>query len=249
VCNVNCAGDASIKCGGNYVANMYFVTIGSGVIVTAAPSTAAPTVDPTGAIGCYNDFPRNFVQLAGSSSMTPTLCRTQAGAAGYLYAAVQYGFECWAANVVPNTRASDQAVCNVNCAGDATLKCGGNYVANVYFVTVGNGVFITAAAPTTAAPTTGVLPSTQASTGFVGCFADYPRNFIQLASSNTNTPTECRLKAKAAGYTYTAVQYGFECWGGNNLPATHASTCDVNCPGNASLKCGGSYTASVYLSN
>ena len=52
------------------------------------------------------------------------------------------------------------------------------------------------------------------------------------------------------GYHYAGVQYGGECWCGNQEPSssmlTQASDCNMPCPGNSSEVCGAGYRVNVY---
>ena len=53
------------------------------------------------------------------------------------------------------------------------------------------------------------------------------------------------------GYTYAGVQFGAECFCGNEQPgqqflASVESECNMRCPGDNQAKCGGSYRMNVY---
>ena len=61
----------------------------------------------------------------------------------------------------------------------------------------------------------------------------------------------CQESCKTKGYTYAGVQYGAECFCGNELPdqkflAGAQSECNMRCPGNNGIKCGGGWRMNVY---
>ncbi|CAM9652537.1 unnamed protein product, partial [Sphacelaria rigidula] len=69
-CNIPCAGDSSVMCGGLYAFNVYDVPIAP----TPAPTTPAPTVEGLpSSLGCYRDTMEDRVMVwqSQSSSMTP----------------------------------------------------------------------------------------------------------------------------------------------------------------------------------
>ena len=61
----------------------------------------------------------------------------------------------------------------------------------------------------------------------------------------------CRKYCNKEGYIYYGVQSARKCFCGNNYPddnkMTDESSCDKDCPGDPSFKCGGSGKANIYL--
>ena len=52
---------------------------------------------------------------------------------GYAYAGLQYETQCICANEEPKDGAKqNETMCDYNCPGDATSKCGGHWMMNVY---------------------------------------------------------------------------------------------------------------------
>jgi hypothetical protein len=73
-----------------------------------------------------------------SASMTVDQCVGAVAAAGYKYAAVQYGIHCFGGNNISayDGYANNQ-ICSVPCAGNATQVCGGGCANSIYRVATG----------------------------------------------------------------------------------------------------------------
>lgn len=88
----------------------------------------------------------------------------------------------------------------------------------------------------------------------LGCFKDtfaariLPGNFLKLKGENS--PASCVKFCQDAGFTYAGTQYGMECFCGNSQPsaaqALQDSACNMPCPGEAGLTCGGYLTMEIY---
>ncbi|KAF8476774.1 WSC domain-containing protein [Kalaharituber pfeilii] len=121
-------------------------TTASATISTTASTTVSAT--PTGPvviasalgythIGCYTEatngraLPDKFL---ASDTMTVPKCVGFCSDSGYNYAGVEYSTECWCGNALAEgaVLASDQAQCNMLCAGDKLSYCGGSVRLNVY---------------------------------------------------------------------------------------------------------------------
>ncbi|KAK8131827.1 hypothetical protein PG984_008265 [Apiospora sp. TS-2023a] len=60
--------------------------------------------------------------------MTPDLCATTCWAAGFDFAGVERGNECWCGDSIRNEKPTDAATtCVQPCAGDASRTCGGDH--------------------------------------------------------------------------------------------------------------------------
>ena len=57
--------------------------------------------------------------------------------AGFKLAGVQYGYECWCGMSHGDAYRLDETNCDTPCVGDATLKCGGFSVMNIYHTGLG----------------------------------------------------------------------------------------------------------------
>ena len=73
-----------------------------------------------------------------------------------------------------------------------------------------------------------------------------------LGKSRYNTPTECirRCREEDGGYAYAGVQYGRECFCGNDPPPEDTivdnNDCDWKCSGDHDLICGALWRMNVY---
>jgi hypothetical protein len=62
------------------------------------------------------------------------------------------------------------------------------------------------------------------------------------------TPGFCIGYAKGQGYAYAAVQYGSECYGGNDISAyTSPGQCGIACTGDSRITCGGACESDIFL--
>ncbi|XP_065211692.1 xylosyltransferase oxt-like [Planococcus citri] len=88
----------------------------------------------------------------------------------------------------------------------------------------------------------------------LGCFRD--SNSLRLLtgayynSSKSNSQTFCINKCLRAGFPYAGVQFGGECFCGNEEPSVVSqipdSSCNMRCPSNESQICGGYLTMNVF---
>ena len=73
-----------------------------------------------------------------------------------------------------------------------------------------------------------------------------------LSTSNQNTPIDCirRCKEVDDGYLFAGVQFGSECFCGNEPPPDDTlldkSECDMKCTGDNTSFCGGFWRMNVY---
>lgn len=128
---------------------------------TSSTSTAAPspTVSlPAGwsALGCTSDSTSARV-LTGSyldtTSLTPQSCMARCQSAGFAYAGLQYGRQCYCGNAIDNAKLGASG-CSMACAGDKSSMCGGNYRMNL-FALASSSSSSSAQSTTTTPPTVG----------------------------------------------------------------------------------------------
>ena len=90
---------------------------------------------------------------------------------------------------------------------------------------------------------------------FVGeCLKDEPRLFSHMGSlpggGSTNTPSKCVAYCKSKQYRLAGVQYGSECWCGNEEPERDRclplEDCNMECAGDNTQMCGASYKMNIY---
>ncbi|KIO26870.1 hypothetical protein M407DRAFT_234142, partial [Tulasnella calospora MUT 4182] len=116
-CSTNCNGDASLKCGGNWRLSLYKTAAGRWTN-----------------LGCYLDqSSRTLTSLSKQnwSVMTPALCA--ATCASYSYFGTEAGNECYCGNALTVNTPEPITDCSTNCAGDSSLKCGGNWRLTLYY--------------------------------------------------------------------------------------------------------------------
>lgn len=110
-CNKTCSGDNRSLCGGASRNSIYY----------------APTRSDLGYYGCFVDgTPRDLPnQVTPAGSVTVDTCRVACYNAGYSYAGLQGGNKCFCGNSYDTYGSAPESDCSTNCAGDATVKCGG----------------------------------------------------------------------------------------------------------------------------
>ncbi|KIY62070.1 glycoside hydrolase family 71 protein [Cylindrobasidium torrendii FP15055 ss-10] len=212
-------------------------------------SSSSPTWTSQGCIAEGTTGSRRALNGINTSSdnMTPTIC--QAFCAGYDYAGVEYGRECYCGNTLTNNGASglvaDAASCDVHCSADSSAACGGTWFLSLYAT---NGKTATQPAASTD-PSTGGWTS-------LGCVDEGStgsRRALTGASFSEGGMTPSRCNTLCAAYTYAGTEYGTECYCGNTIQnngasgkAIDSSRCDSKCGGDSSLTCGGTWTMSVW---
>jgi len=100
----------------------------------------------------------------------------------------------------------------------------------------------------------GVLPPT-----YMGCYCDNycnPGNVDGKEGRDLPTrlpdylnPNDCLTEATKQGFRYAGLQFGIECWAGQDSPQRlkrEESECSLKCPGDLSMFCGGADRNSVY---
>ncbi|CAH1261309.1 KREMEN2 [Branchiostoma lanceolatum] len=88
-------------------------------------------------LGCYRDGgSMDSRDLSGdnmtSADLTPKLCLDYCAEAGYTYAGVQYGVECFCGNSFGQFGAAPESDCTIPCGGDAGQMCGNGWKNSVY---------------------------------------------------------------------------------------------------------------------
>lgn len=94
------------------------------------------------------------------------------------------------------------------------------------------------------------LPSGVSSLGCYADSADTRTLNTQLYSNSQNTPSNCALGCRNAGYKYSGVEYGSECWCSNTSPTANtlsSSSCSQQCSGDSTQTCGDSAKINIYI--
>ncbi|KAI9343747.1 glyoxal oxidase N-terminus-domain-containing protein [Zopfochytrium polystomum] len=280
-CNMPCNADSTQKCGsGNRLSTFQIgassatsppTTSGAGgatsTTTTSSTSVAEPTSIPStwAAVGCYTEG-TNGRALVGSAvsapagGMTNAYCISQCVAANYSVAGTEYANECYCANDVRNggQLASDQTSCSMNCAGDATSKCGGPSRLSLFALKGANG---TANVQVWAPPSVVTNSSLLNGYKYLGCYndviidaqgADHRTLSWQWNGPGVMTVGMCLQHCRQYGYDFAGVEYGHECYCDSSLypqSTIQASTdCAIPCEGNPGQICGGVARINVYQS-
>lgn len=272
-CNYPCTGAINQICGGNGAGDdiggafiSLFATNGADTNSTTSPP-AGPVVNPGNygyvSIGCYHepDVGRAIANQMTVTTQTIDGCLAAAAAAGYSYAGMEYGGECWAGNSLSTAAtAVSLSTCSMTCNNNGSEYCGGPVLLNTYRL---NG---TAVLPSTSSTSGGTTTPTTTPSGpvinpgvngysFFGCYRepDTSRAFTNQLSVTNQTVGSCLAAAAAQGYAYAGIEYGGECWAGNSLAAgaaaVAASSCSMTCNNNGSEFCGGPVLLSTYKLN
>lgn len=128
-CSMKCVGNSSQTCGNGDRLSIY----NNGV------SDSGPVTNPGppgwSYLACYTDSGSRTLRSSvavGGSGMTVAGCTTTCKSAGYTFAGVEYGSECWCDRSIRSPGVVSATGCNMLCAGNATEYCGGSDRLTVY---------------------------------------------------------------------------------------------------------------------
>jgi hypothetical protein len=251
-CNMGCSGDINTLCGGPGAMNVFT----NPSIVPPVSSSNKPVVTgslpngwSTASTQCIQEVSGRA--LTGSSiagpSMTISTCLSFCQVGGFQYAGLEYGSECYCGAALTNGASLSQTSgqCNMACASDSASSCGGSNAIQLYQ----NPSLAPVAAPAPVAPPVIVINGFSSS----GCIQEVSgRALTGLRVDYTDmTIDKCTAACAQAGFKFAGVEYGQECYCGNTLVngASLSSTsgqCYMDCPGDASMKCGGPNAIQLY---
>ncbi|KAF7311445.1 Glycoside hydrolase [Mycena kentingensis (nom. inval.)] len=173
------------------------------------------------ATACAVDASPHFLNAYSTtlSTNTPANCQAVCQGRGYSIASVEYGNECYCGNSFTSTPATAPASdCNMKCAGDASQMCGAGWRMQIY------------TRSTTTAPS-----------------STWARHI--LLQHSLVLPIDMP-KPWVLEFSIAAIEYGNECYCGNDYAfapvAAPVADCSINCSGDSTLKCGGSWRGQVY---
>ncbi|KAK3392754.1 WSC domain-containing protein [Podospora didyma] len=232
-CSFPCPGDSTQNCGAGNRLDMYKQS-------AAPPPPATPT--SYAYRGCYAEpagsraLPGKFL---GSNDMTVAKCGTFCASSGYTFFGLEYYTECYCGYAVAsNALPAPEADCKFPCAGNHDDTCGGDWRLNVYEFGAASPSSTSSSAST--APTPTPPPANYISQG---CYTE--ATGIRALSGTAffdDLMTVAKCAAVCSSYTYFGLEYGRECYCGNQLNqgsvSTAISECSFNCPGKPSEKCG-----------
>lgn len=85
---------------------------------------------------------------------------------------------------------------------------------------------------------------------YLGCYNAYSQGLRDLIADGSVSIATCYRAALGRGYKLFSLQYGQQCWGGNDYVAATrdglSSDCTVSCYGNSREVCGGGNVGSLY---
>ncbi|KAG8871579.1 hypothetical protein FRC20_010402 [Serendipita sp. 405] len=230
-CDMPCKGNPSELCGGGNGINVYR---------HRAPTNLQPYKSWTFS-NCYVDSIYNRVlpetMTLHGGGMTVEWCLDACDAAGYDYAGVEYGKECYCGNYSPPEVANDGR-CDMSCEGNPGELCGG-----------GNGISVYHSSNQHKPHN---LDSYN-QWSFTDCFVDSIDHRVlpvraAIESDPDMTIELCLESCKWLGYKFAGLEYGQECWCGDSRPPqpAHDGRCDMACKGDCHELCGGGNGISVY---
>ncbi|KAJ7434682.1 glycosyl hydrolase family 71-domain-containing protein [Mycena latifolia] len=238
-------------CGGGNRINVYFAAVGLGTTTSVSTTTTTSLASSWELPGLHirPNSPRTLSSGISTSTNTNSVstCLTTCKNAGYVYAGVEYGVECWCASAMTaGVSATSEGECGMACSGGTGI-CGGGNKINIYSAAAGLGT------TTTTTTTTNSAPTSTPSWSYLGCYLDTanPRtlnNGLSFTSQTGQSVAGCLAACAGAGYLYGGTEYGVECWCASALSsgASTASGCDMTCSGAPGDVCGGSYRISLY---
>jgi hypothetical protein len=220
---------------------------------SSSSTSTAPTGIPTGwkYDGCYVDGTNGRILRNGppdSQTNSVENCVNYCATNGYTIAGMEFSTQCFCDNAIYNggVLATNQADCNMACAGNPAEICGAGNRLSVYNI----GKLTTYQAP--APQTSGIGNWT-----YMGCYTDNVNDnralFWQIILTNNNTAPNCLGLCQQYGYMSAGMEYGDECYCGDNsyLIASGSTKrpdteCTVPCSGDATAICGDGNRLSYY---
>ncbi|KAH8812457.1 WSC-domain protein, partial [Xylogone sp. PMI_703] len=235
-CSFSCPGNATETCGAGVRLSMYLQG-GTSVTTPSAPSGPKP---PAGYdyVGCYTEAKtgRALPDLAYTdNSMTLEECA--ATCSGFTYFGVEYYHECHCGNAIASTAApAAETDCKLACSGNKSEICGGNSRLSIFKV----DATVPPPPPPALAPYTSQGCYTEATTGRALTGKSY--------FDDAMTVEKCASACSA--YLWFGVEYGRECYCGNDIKSgsvpTNSQECSFACPGNSTETCGAGSRLNMY---
>ncbi|KAG0651289.1 fungistatic metabolite, partial [Hyphodiscus hymeniophilus] len=188
------------------------------------------------------------------------MCINDCSGAGYGYAGVEYGRECWCGNSLASgsVHVTDQT-CDMTCSGDESTICGGHSLLSIYVA--GSLPLVSTTASVTPSSTTSSVysgPTTVPSVGtcyFVGCYSEATNSRALTGASYYDysatgmTVEKCAASCGPQFFMF-GVEWSGECYCGNSLqPGSALMTvdqCAMPCDGDKTEFCGGSSHLDLY---
>ncbi|KZV81941.1 WSC-domain-containing protein, partial [Exidia glandulosa HHB12029] len=245
-CSTLCPGDNTQTCGAGWRISLYAKD------VNTMPVYSLPTGWSTLMECAYDSAARLFTdtQVNYLTTNTPSVCASHCADGGYAYSGVEYGRECYCGNTLATSLvARPDSDCYMDCAGDATQNCGGNWAVQLYSnpsLVASRSASASASASTTStsgSPTSSSVAFPSDWSVLHACSVDNGNRILpQTNTLNDNTPARCAQLCYSRGYKVSGTEYGRECYCGDSFsfpPVDRpASECSFACTGDATQKCG-----------
>ncbi|KAG7138088.1 WSC domain-containing protein like [Verticillium longisporum] len=227
-------------------------TTSTSPVTTTQPTTTTTSkpvaVQKSGSyelVGCWNRPPNARALNVSYTDDLMTVEKCLAKAAGYAYAGVEFGKECWYSNTIDGGYSVALSACNMPCPGapDKQLCGAGNRM--LMYKLPGNTV------PQPTQPAMIVVGTRVAYRWYyVECRTDGSANRsltgAQYSQANM-TLHECANLC--LGFDYFGAEFGKECYCGDTFAAgsaVSANDCTLTCVGNRDQYCGAGNRMSVY---
>ncbi|TCD62163.1 hypothetical protein EIP91_007269 [Steccherinum ochraceum] len=193
-------------------------------VVTSSPPSASSPSSPGSwvADGCVQDSASRVLQGASTSSnkMTIPTCQAFCDSKGFTYAGLEYGQECYCGNALAKRVDINQAQqCYMTCSDGQ--KCGGTWAISLFkkgASTVPPTTTTVSTPPASSAPAT---PSGSIPAGWTaaGCAHDGNNRALDgyMFTSDSMTAGICTSTCASKGFARAGVEYGRECWCGNEF--------------------------------
>ncbi|KAL2269125.1 hypothetical protein VTJ83DRAFT_3971 [Remersonia thermophila] len=231
-CSMPCSGNPDETCGGPMRLNVYYFD--------SACDAEQPAVPGFEYVGCYTDnLPHRALSghVVREHGMTLEKCAQACTTAGYSWFGVEYETECFCGTALDAASAEvPESECEMWCSGDKTQHCGSPDRLNVY--------------RSTGEPTG--LPGSPEVAGefaYVSCWTDKVNDrSLKDHSTHSSAMTVEVCAEECKDYAYFGVEYGQECFCGNELggEAAPAAECGMLCSGAFDQFCGGPDRMNVY---
>lgn len=232
--------------------------------------SASTGTDKFSHLGCYTEATDGRAlrdkETRDAAGMTVEKCMDFC--AGFKYAGVEYGEECFCGNTLgAGSALTTPSKCDMACKGNQYQTCGAGRLLNMYqakadgSVSSSASLASTTSKPSTTAPTsirntfttstrpstTSKAPVTPSATGALanfrplGCYTEAPGRALSASSFNSDamTPQLCATYCTSKNLPLFGIEYGRECWCGAYLRAGSTKTSDSQC----SFPCPGAKTS------
>ncbi|TYJ52616.1 hypothetical protein B9479_006787 [Cryptococcus floricola] len=243
-CTMTCGGDGTTFCGGSGALS---IAVSSTITSKLSSDLTTEIITlPTGwsaaSSPCISEATsgRALVHAStASDDMTIETCLDFCDAAGWQYAGIEYGRECYCGDYLANGASLDlTATCNTACAGDDMSICGGGNALSLYVN------------PSLALDLTVVL-GYHTPYNLQGCVQEVTGRLLANSSytSSNMTVDACVGFCSDQGLSLAGVEYGEECYCSSALTSSPllSTECNMACAGDDSENCGGADAIELYL--